>query len=220
MNQRFASSAITAVALGALLVPPTAARAETMHLQVDTQKSNISATVEEPLSRFRDVAFAEGSFRISFGAISGDPSDVAATGHVELTIDLTTYSSGSERRDRTILSSSLETRLYPTATFVSTRTEKVEVVVPGAVGSATVVGNLTLHGETHRISVPVQLSLSPEGEMTGDGEVTFRYTDYGIKVPKLAYLISAGDEATIKFRIIAETPKAPASASTNAQGAP
>jgi polyisoprenoid-binding protein YceI len=220
MNQRFASWATTAVALGALVAAPNRALAETMHLQVDTQKSHLSATVEEPLSRFRDVAFAEGSFRISFGAISGDPSDVAATGHVELTIDLTTYSSGSERRDRTILSSALETRLYPTATFASTRIEKVEVVVPGAVGSATVAGNLTLHGETRPIKVPVRLSLSPDGELTADGEVTFRYTDFGVKVPRLAYLVSAGNEATIKFRIVAETPKAPPSTSSATPGAP
>ena len=220
MNQRFASSAIAVVALGALALAPDLARAETIHLQIDTQKSQLTVDVEEPLSRFRDVPFTGGSFRIVSGEISGDPSDVATTGHVQLTIDLTTYSSGSDRRDRTILSSSLETRLYPTATFVSTRIEKVEVVVPGAVGSATVVGNLSLHGTTRPLNVPVRLSLSPEGELTCDGEVTFRYTDYGVKVPRLAYLAPAGDEATVKFRIIARNPAALAAPSPGNGGSP
>ena len=87
---------------------------------------------------------------------------------------------------------------------------------PGAVGSATVVGNLTLHGTTREISIPVHLSLSPENEFTGDGEVTFRYTDFGVAVPKLAYIFPAGDEVTVKFRIIAKNPQPAASPSASA----
>jgi len=218
MNHRFASSAILGAA--ALLVVRAPARAEIMHLQVDTQKSTISAAVQEPLSRLRDVAFAEGTFHISSGEIDGDPADVATTGHVKLVVDLTTYNSGSDHRDRIILSSALETRLYTTAIFESTRIEKVEVVVPGAVGSATVVGNLTLHGTTRQISVPVRLSLSPEGLLTGDGEVTFRYTEFGVKVPRLAFVFPAGDEVTVKFRISATTPQPAASPSKSAAATP
>lgn len=218
MNHRLASSAILGAV--ALLLPRALARAEMMHLQVDTQKSKISAAVEEPLSRLRDVPFAEGNFHIISGEIDGDPADVAATGHVKLTVDLTTYDSGSDRRDRVVLGSALETRLYQTATFESTRLEKVEVVVPGAVGSATVVGNLTLHGTTRQISVPVRLSLSPEGLLTGDGEVTFRYTDFGVKVPRLAFVFPAGDEVTVKFRISATNPRLSASPSKSPVATP
>ena len=190
------------------------------HLQVDTQKSQISAAVEEPLSRLRDVTFAEGNFHIISGEIDGDPADVATTGHVKLVVDLTTYDSGSDHRDRLVLSSALETSLYSTAIFESTRVEKVEVVVPGAVGSATVIGNLTLHGTTRQISVPVRLSLSPDGLFTGNGEVTFRYTDFGVKVPRLAFVFPAGDEVTVKFRITATNPQPSASPSNTPAAAP
>lgn len=218
MNHRFASSAILGAT--ALLIVRAPARGEMLHLPVDAQKSTISAVVQEPLSRLRDVPFVEGTFHIISGEIDGDPADVATTGHVKLTVDLTTYDSGSDHRDSVILSSALETRLYQAAIFESTRIEKVEVVVPGAVGSATVVGNLTLHGTTRQISVPVRLSLSPEGLFTGDGEVTFRYTDFGVKVPRLAFVFPAGDEVTVKFRIRATNQQPSASPSSGPASTP
>jgi len=218
MKHRFASPAVLGAAALLLVLAP--ARAEMTHLQVDTQKSQISAAVEEPLSRLRDVTFAEGNFHIISGEIDGDPADVATTGHVKLVVDLTTYDSGSDHRDRLVLSSALETSLYSTAIFESTRVEKVEVVVPGAVGSATVIGNLTLHGTTRQISVPVRLSLSPDGLFTGNGEVTFRYTDFGVKVPRLAFVFPAGDEVTVKFRITATNPQPSASPSNTPAAAP
>jgi len=218
MNQRLASSATLAAIITAVLLARVPARAEVMHLPIDTQKSKISPAVAEPLSRLRDVAFAEGKFHIVSGDISGDPSDVATTGHVNLVIDLTTYDSANERRDTTVISSALETKVYSTASFESARIEKVEVVVPGAVGSATVVGNLSLHGTTRQINVPVRLSLSPEGQLTADGEVTFPYTDFGVKVPRLAFVFPAGDQVTVKFRIIAERPQPIGTPSTGSSG--
>jgi polyisoprenoid-binding protein YceI len=217
MNQRLALSAILTPTIAILVLLCGPARAEVIRFPIDTQKSQLTAVVAEPLTRMRDVPYAEGSLHIVSGEVSGDPADLAATGHVSLVIDMTTYASGSDRRDRTIISSSLETRLYPTATFTSTRIDQVDVVVPGAVGSATVVGNLTLHGTTRQVSVPVHLSLSPENEFTGDGEVTFRYTDFGVAVPKLAYVFSAGDEVTVKFRIVAGNTRATATPSSGTQ---
>jgi polyisoprenoid-binding protein YceI len=189
------------------------ARAAMLKLPVDTQKSRITASVEEPLANLRGVTTADATFQIASGEIEGDPANAAASGHVNLVIDPTTYNSGSDHRDRAILSSSLETARYPTITFDSTRVENVNVVAPGAMGSATVVGNLTLHGTTRQISVPVNLAMSPEGVFSGDGSVTFDYTDYGVKVPRLLFAIPAGRQVTITFHIVAERASAQPQAS-------
>ena len=179
-----------------------------IHLPIDTQNSHISATVTEPLARMRDNPDTTGTFEIISGEIDGDPANLAATGHVTLEIDATSYNSGNSTRDRHVIHSALETFNYSGITFVSTRIEDVKVVAADAMGSATVVGNLTLHGVTREIKVPVNLSMSPDGIFDARGEFTFDYTDFGISPPRLLVL-SAGKEVRINFQIRAESPATP-----------
>jgi len=191
---------VATVAILLLATPFT--HAEMMHLAIDPAKTEITASVMEPLSRLRDQQYADGTFRVVSGEIDGDPANVAATGHVKLEIDPTSYSSGNDARDRNVLSSTLETRLYDKITFESTRIEDIDMDAP-TVGKATIVGNLTLHGTTLSMRVPVNVSISPEGVLTGSGEVTFKYTDFGMKAPRLLFALPASNEVTVKFRVIA-----------------
>ena len=174
-------------------------------MEPDYQKTEIKATVTEPLGVFRDHPNATGSFQLIKGEIDGDPDNVT-TGHVKLVINATTYDSGSDTRDRAVLSSALETAKYQVIIFDSTGLEDVQIEVPGVSGSATIVGNLTLHGTTRIMRVPVRVSMSTDGEFSAGGEVTFRYTDFGVKVPRLLFAIPAGDEVTVAFRVVAQRP--------------
>ncbi|MGH7880292.1 MAG: YceI family protein [Candidatus Binataceae bacterium] len=198
---------IVATAIGAAAPP---AIAETIHLEADLQKSQISATVGEPLAVVRDQATATGAFRMNSCEIDGDPNNLAATAHVKLVIDATTYDSGSTTRDRNVIHSALETAKYQTIDFESTALEDVQIDVPGVSGSATVVGKLTLHGTTKIMRVPVRVSMSTDGEFSAGGEVQFRYTDFGIKAPRLVFLLPASDMTTVTFRILAQRPAAAA----------
>jgi len=206
LRERFLSySTATLLCLGVMLAGG-AARAETIHLEIDPQRSQIVASVAEPLSRMRDNAAAEGKFQVLSGAVDGDPARPAETGHVKLLIDPTTYDSGSRRRDNNVLRDSLETARYGSITFESTRVEDVDVQAAGVIGKATIVGNLTLHGTTREIKAPVTVSLDPEGLLTSDGEVTFNYTDFGVKAPRLLFALPASDQVTVKFRVVARKP--------------
>ncbi len=200
---------IAAAGIAVTLAVGPSARAGMMHLPIDTQASHITATVTEPFRRMRDNPETTASFRIESGEIDGDPGHLATTSHVKVVIDPTTYDSGNDTRDRHVLHSVLETAKYSPITFESTRIEDIQVVAPGAMGSATVVGNLTLHGTTRELRVPVNLPMSPQGEFGAIGEVTFNYTDYGIEVPTLLF-VPAGDEVTVSFQIKAETSAASA----------
>ena len=185
-----------------------------MHLSIDTQKTQITASVREPLGNLRDQPNADGTFQVVSGAIDGDTANVAGTGHVKLLIDPTTYNSGSDMRDRNVLRSTLETRLYDKISFESTQIRDIDLLTPTD-GKATVVGNLTLHGTTREIRVPVDASVTPEGVFIGSGEVTFKYTDFGMRAPRLLFALPASNEVTVKFRVVATRPTTSAPQASN-----
>jgi polyisoprenoid-binding protein YceI len=194
--------------LAAIVLVLGNARADPIHLDINTQKSQIRASVAEPLARLRDNSQTEGTFHITSGDIDGDPANPAQTGHVKLIIDATSYDSGNSHRDNAVLSSALDTAQYQTISFESIRVENVQIVAPRKMGNADIIGNLTLHGTTREIRVPVSVTMSPEGALTGDGEVTLQYTDFGVGVPRLLF-VPAGNEVTVHFHIVAEHPNSP-----------
>jgi hypothetical protein len=55
----------------------------------------------------------------------------------------------------------------------------------------------------------VRLSISPEHQLYADGEVTFNYTDWGVKRAKIAFLVPASDEVTVTFHVVANPPAPP-----------
>jgi polyisoprenoid-binding protein YceI len=158
------------------------ARAELMHLKVDPDQSTISASVAEPAAWLRGSAV--GTFRIIDGEVSCDFAHIQSTAGVRIIIDATSYRSSNAARDRSVTGSSLESDKFPAIGFESKSV--VGVVMIGAnEGTAIVNGLLTLHGETHPMSVPVHATLGPSGAFVGDGEVKFNYEEFGVKVPEV-----------------------------------
>jgi polyisoprenoid-binding protein YceI len=200
---------IAAIFITALLVAGNA-RASMIHLQVDPQKSQLSATVNDPLARFRENPEIEATFKIISGNVDGDPQNPGATGHAKLTIDATSFDSGNNHRDNVVLGTALNTAQYQTISFESTHLENVQIDAPGKMGHVIIAGNLTLHGTTAEIRVPADVSLNTDGSLDADGEVSFDYTYFGVRVPRLLFAIPAGKEVTIHFHIVAEQPNATA----------
>ena len=192
----------------AMLANPCAARAEPIHLKVDTERSTVSAAVAEPAAWIRGNAV--GTFRIIDGDVSCDFANVQHTGKVSIVIDATSYRSSSAARDRAVTASSLESDKFPTIGFGSKNV--VGVVVTGSnEGTAIVNGFLTLHGETHPMTVPVHATLGTDGAFVADGEVKFNYEEFGVKVPGVMFgAILAGDEVTVHFHIVATRATEPA----------
>jgi polyisoprenoid-binding protein YceI len=195
--------------LAVSIAPMMQARADTLKFEPDIVNSKITATVKGPLAYFEDHPEVSGTFQILTGEIEGDPKNPAATGKVKLIIDATTYESGVRTRNDHVLSESLDTSKYQSIEFDSTRLEGVEITPQGNGGDATVVGNLSLHGVTRQISVPVEASLDPDGGFTAWGEFSFDYTDYGIRPPHLLAALSASKEVKVEFSIKARLPGAP-----------
>jgi polyisoprenoid-binding protein YceI len=194
------------------------AYAATLKFRIDAERSTVSAAVAEPFAVFRGSA--TGNFRVLAGEVSGDPANIENTAKARITIDATSYRSDSPSRDRKVTASSLESDRYPTIAFESTSV--VGVVATGAnEGTLVVNGALTIHGETHQIALPVHAALAADGTLAADGEVTFNYEEYGVKVPGVLFgAIEAGDEATVRFHIVAIGAAAPASSAAPPTSAP
>ena len=178
-----------------------AARAAVMHFKVDVDRSTVSVAVAEPAAWIRGSA--TGTFRIIDGTVSVDPADIARTAKVRILIDAGSYSSDNASRDRAVTEKSLEVDKFPTAGFESSSVVGVVMTGPSE-GTAIVTGFLILHGESHAMTMSVHATLGADGVLNGDGEVKFNYEDFGVKVPAvLFHTILAGDEATVRFHIVA-----------------
>jgi len=170
--------------------------ADSMHLKIDPSASKVTAEVAEP---DRTKGTATGKFEITSGEVSGDSANPAA-GAVTIVLDAKSYDSGNPFRDDAVFGL-LDANTYPTITFQSTALRNVATSSANA-GTATVVGNLILHGATRPVSVPIKMALDSTGHFTADGAITFNYADYGVKVPSLLGM-RAADEVTVAFHIVA-----------------
>src|SRR5262245_28903888 len=96
------------------------------------------------------VTKVEGRFRDFDGTIALDRSNPAAS-HVELTIPVASIDTANENRYKDLRATNyFDAEKYPTITFKSTKVE------PKSNDSYDVTGDLTLHGVTKSIHVPVK----------------------------------------------------------------
>ena len=119
----------------------------------------------------------------------------------EFTADLTTLQSDESNRDRQLGRQALETSRFPTATFVLT--EPVDLGAVPAEGEAvdvTVTGDLTLHGVTKSVEVPLQAKLEG-GIVTVVGSLPILFEDYGIEKPSSFVVLSVEDNGILEFQL-------------------
>jgi len=118
---------------------------------------------------------------------------------VEITADLTTLRSDDDRRDGQLRDRGLETRTYSTATFkLDQPIELGSVPVEGQVADVTATGELTLHGVTKTVQIPLQARLSG-GVIEVIGSLQVQFADYGIVPPTSFIALSVEDHGTMEL---------------------
>jgi polyisoprenoid-binding protein YceI len=123
---------------------------------------------------------------------TGRTSDVSGTMTVQgatipaatVTANLKSLASDDTRRDRAIQSAGLETARFPEATFKLT--QPIALTAAPAAGTpvtATAQGELTLHGQTRPVSVPVTAQWDGDqiAVATRDKGVPVKFQDYGME---------------------------------------
>ena len=137
------------------------------------------------------------------------PNNSASAGTLELDVDarslvILDQISAKDKAEITnnMNSSVLESAKYPKITFRSTSISNFNQ--NGNNANLTVNGDLTLHGVTKRIAIPVSVALAG-ANLRATGQYTLRQTDFGIK-PYSVFLgsIKVKNEVVIKFNIVAK----------------
>jgi polyisoprenoid-binding protein YceI len=184
----------------AIAATPSLARAEMVRYVVDPAQCDVLAVVAQPLSKFRGDAI--GAFRVRSGEVTGNAANPSVGANLRLVIDASSYSSGNSRRDSVVTGTLLDSANYPDITFVSTGVKDLAIDTPGE-GSALIIGDLTVRGQTQSINALVSVALIGRDRLEARGEVTFRYSRFGIAVPRMLGMVHASDEVTVKYRIVA-----------------
>ncbi len=162
---------------------------------VDPASSVAGYRIEEEVSGI-GANTAVGRTSSVSGSMTIDGTSVTA---LDVSVDMSSLQSDDDRRDGQLRQRGIQTDSFPTATF--TLTEPIEVgSVPksGETVTATATGDLTLHGVTKSVSVPVQARWNGETvEVVGSVDVAL--ADYGIEPPVGFLVLSIADHGTIEF---------------------
>ena len=163
----------------------------------DFSGSFVGYRVEEELANV-GAATAVGRTPDVTGSLTFDGSTVSAA---DFTANLATLQSDRSQRDGQLHRQALETDTYPTATFKLTKPIDLGAVpADGQVISATATGDLTIHGTTKSVQIPIQARLSGSVvTVTGSTEIVF--ADYGISQPNSFMVLSIADHGTMEFQL-------------------
>jgi polyisoprenoid-binding protein YceI len=134
------------------------------------------------------------------GTITVDGTTISAA---TIDVDVASIATDSSNRDDYFRGTAMQVNQYPTATF--TLTQPIEAAVPsdGEVAKVEATGELTMHGVTKTVTVPLQAALSGDGvQVSGSIPVTF--SDYGVDAPSLGF-VKVEDQGTVEF-LVAATP--------------
>lgn len=116
-------------------------------------------------------------------------------------VDLTTITTDRDMRDSRV-QGALDTTRFPTATF--TLAGPVELgagAADGAPVAVTVQGELTIHGVTRPVEIPLEAQLVADTVVVV-GSVDITFADYGVEVPSAPIVVSADDHGLLELQIL------------------
>ncbi len=120
---------------------------------------------------------------------------------VEIEADLTTLRSDNDMRDSQLGRQGIQTDTYPTASFVLSEPIELDALpAEGETISVTATGELTLHGVTNTIEVPLEAALA-DGVVTVVGSIDIAFADYEIPTPESIRVLSVADQCVIEFQL-------------------
>lgn len=132
------------------------------------------------------------------GSLTIEGTSVTA---VQVTADLTTLQSDDDRRDGQLRRQAIETGTFPTATFELTAPiELPDNAASGEVFAASATGNLTLHGVTREVQVPIQARLE-NGVIVLTGSIEIVFADYQIDPPTSFAVLSVDDHGVMELQL-------------------
>ena len=217
----FVVAFVLAACGGAAQIAPTPTTALTLATPTPTGKpaSSASATgpwafsvdasskttvrVREVLAQIRapgDAVLTATGMKGSF-ALAADGSFAPSS---KITADLTTLRSDQSQRDGFIKDNTLETRRFPTAEFVPTKTSGLALPLAMGDSTFTLTGNMTIHGTTKEVTFDVKATRSGTRlTATATANPDWKFSDFGMSVPRAASVLSVEDHIRVEIALVA-----------------
>jgi polyisoprenoid-binding protein YceI len=116
-------------------------------------------------------------------------------------IDMSTLTSDSDRRDRQVSGRILDVASFPTATFELTEPIVLTpAALDGAELSVTAAGTLTLRGVTKQVSIPLVAKLV-DGKVSVNGSLEIVFAEWSIPDPSISAIV-VEDRGLLEFLIV------------------
>lgn len=154
--------------------------------RIEEELASIGAT--EAVGRTGDVS----------GSVVIDGTTVTSA---DIEVDMTTITTNESRRDGRV-QSALETDQFPTSTF--SLTEPIDLgdgAESGEAVSVTATGDLTIHGVTKSVQIPLEAQLV-DGTVVIVGSTEVRFSDYDVEVPSAPVVVSVSDVGTLELQLL------------------
>jgi polyisoprenoid-binding protein YceI len=117
------------------------------------------------------------------------------------TVDMTTVKSDKSQRDEQFQGRIMDTSQFPHATFATTAPiELSPVPTNGVTVHPTATGNLTLHGVTKAVTVPLTARRSGN-QIEVSGSIPVAFADYQIDNPSTGF-VTTQDHGTVEFLLV------------------
>ena len=121
------------------------------------------------------------------GMISLDPADLGAGVSAAISVDAASIKTGNGMRDGHMRDNHLQTKEFPEIKFTLDNFALEGALQPGVARSCTVTGEFALHGVTHTISLPVEVTYIPSDtvkKIRVAGHFSVSLADYNIPRPQ------------------------------------
>ncbi|MEY3987041.1 MAG: hypothetical protein RL080_381 [Actinomycetota bacterium] len=116
-------------------------------------------------------------------------------------VDMSTLTSDSDRRDRQVSGRILDVASFPTATFELTDPIALTpAALDGAELSVTAAGTLTLRGVTKQVSIPLVAKLA-DGKVSVNGSLEIVFAEWSIPDPSISAIV-VEDRGLLEFLIV------------------
>jgi polyisoprenoid-binding protein YceI len=162
----------------------------------DSTGTFVGFRVSEELSGIGSTT-AVGRTPAVTGTMTIDGTTLAAA---TIEADMTVLTTNDSRRDDRALGA-LETDQFPSATFVLTGPIDLgDAATTGAQTAVTATGDLTVHGVTKSVEIPL------EAQLVGDtivvvGSLDVVFSDFGVTVPSAPIVLSVDDRGQMELQL-------------------
>lgn len=187
---------VIALALAALGAAAVEGPVHPLHYKVEVAGSSVRWELPATFEPIKGVVpLFHGS--IEANPLSGGAWDVSA----RIVVPADSMRTGNRRRDRTLREKVLETARYPEIVFELRKfTGDLSRFRPGETFPVQVAGDLTVHGKTAAVQLPVDVSVFPSAVVV-TGSFPVHWKAYGLQDPSFPVVARVREPMFVNFRL-------------------